>query len=172
MSELAGLIRRVPDYPTPGVLFRDLTPLWADSQVFHRTVVELSKVNQVPDVVMGIEARGFIFAAPMALHLGAAFVPLRKPGKLPGPSHRVEFDLEYGSAVLEVQEGACGPGSRVLVVDDVLATGGTTRAAAELVDRLDCQLVGISVLLELADLGGRALLEDAGIGPVHSLVRE
>jgi adenine phosphoribosyltransferase len=169
--ELAGLIREVPDYPQPGVVFRDITPLLASPDGFAAAIdalVELSPAQV--DVVIGIEARGFLFGAPVALALGAGFVPIRKPAKLPREVVTVTYELEYGTETLALHTDAFAAGSRVLVVDDVLATGGTVVAAAELVARLGGELVGVTLVSELTYLGGRERLAAAGIGPVASVV--
>jgi adenine phosphoribosyltransferase len=153
---LEELIRDVPDFPEPGVAFKDVTPLLLDRVAFS-TVVDAMCVRfgrgQV-DKVVGIEARGFILAAPVAYHLGAGFVPARKVGKLPGPSRRISYALEYGDATLEVHDDAIQPGDRVLVVDDVLATGGTAAATVDLVRQLGGVVVGCAFLLELGWLRG------------------
>jgi adenine phosphoribosyltransferase len=153
---LAPLIRDVPDYPRPGVMFKDITPLLADGAAFAAAVGALAAGYQGIDKVVGIEARGFILAAPVACHLGVGFVPVRKLGKLPGPTHSQTYALEYGTATVEVHVDALTPGDRVLLVDDVLATGGTAAAAAELVRRCGAEVVGLAVLIELGFLGGRA----------------
>ena len=150
----------VPDFPSPGIVFKDISPLLADHVAFAGAVdaIVAHHGRGNVDKVVGIEARGFIVAAPVAYHFGAGFVPVRKPGKLPGPTHETSYDLEYGSNVLQVHRDAFEPGDRVLVVDDVLATGGTAAAAARLVEQAGAQVVGLSVLLELTFLGGRAAL--------------
>jgi adenine phosphoribosyltransferase len=169
--ELARLIREVPDYPQTGVVFRDITPLLASPDGFAASIDALVGLSPTDiDVVVGIEARGFLFGAPVALALGAGFVPIRKPAKLPRGVVTVTYDLEYGTETLALHEDAFGPGTRVLVVDDVLATGGTVVAAAELISRLGGDLVGVSLLSELTYLGGRERLDAAGIGPVASVV--
>lgn len=157
--DLARLVRAVPDFPTPGIMFRDVTPLLADPVALGRAVAALAGPATDVDAVVGIESRGFILGAPVALHVHAGFVPARKQGKLPGQTVAVSFALEYGEAVLELQHGAIQPGQRVLIVDDVLATGGTAEAAARLVEELGGEVVGLSFLLELAGLGGAARLE-------------
>jgi adenine phosphoribosyltransferase len=169
--ELRKLIRDVPDYPQPGVLFRDITPLLADPDGFAKAIEALASGFAADgiDEVVGIEARGFILAAPVALALGAGFVPVRKPGKLPGAVHEVSYELEYGSNVLQAHEDAFRPGSRVLIVDDVLATGGTVAATAALVRRCGSEVVGVMVLMELLDLHGRRLLEGLDVRAVLSL---
>ena len=158
--------RMVPDYPSPGIKFQDITPILADATLFARVAEGLAAdfLDAGITHVVGIEARGFILAAPVAIRLKAGFVPVRKAGKLPWKSRRKEYDLEYGSNAVEAHVDAVPPGSRVLVVDDVLATGGTARAAAELVRELGGELMGWSFLLEIGGLGGRGKLLGA---PVH-----
>ena len=170
-DELAGLIsslvRDVPDYPQPGVVFKDITPLLADGKAFAAVIDALAATYAPVDKVAGIEARGFILAAPVACCLGAGFVPIRKKGKLPGATFAQDYDLEYGTATIEVQTDAFEPGDRVLVIDDVLATGGTARATADLVRRAGARVAGLAVLLELSFLHGRAKLTDL---PVTALL--
>ncbi|GAA5060685.1 adenine phosphoribosyltransferase [Thermocatellispora tengchongensis] len=167
MTELSKLIldriRDVPDYPKPGVLFKDITPLLADHEAFSAVVEELARLCQGCDKVVGIEARGFILAAPVAFRAGAGFVPVRKKGKLPAETFEASYDLEYGSAVIEVHRDAFAPGDRVLIVDDVLATGGTARATIELVRGAGAEVVGAAVLMELAFLRGREKLDDVDL---------
>ena len=154
------LIRDIPDFPRAGVSFKDITPLLSDPKAFAGTVdamTEPFRSAQV-DKVIGIEARGFIIAAPVALALGAGFVPVRKAGKLPWHVHSESYALEYGQDTLEVHQDALGPTDRVLIVDDVLATGGTAGAVAKMVDHMGAQPVGYSFILELAFLGGRGRL--------------
>lgn len=167
-DELLGHVRVIPDYPKPGVSFRDITPLLGDPNAYGHVVRALVDRFSGHDVtrVLGIEARGFILAAPVALQLGAGFVPVRKPGKLPWAVVREEYDLEYGSDKLEMHRDAIHPGERVLVIDDVLATGGTAAAACRLVETLDGVVVGVGVVLELQALGGRQRL---GARPLESL---
>jgi len=157
IAELKGLIRDIPDFPQKGIVFKDITPLLADENAFS-SVIDLIVVHYGRgniDKVVGIEARGFILASPVAYHFGAGFVPVRKEGKLPWNSEREEYELEYGMAVLEIHKDAIDPGDRVLIVDDVLATGGTARATAKLVERLGGKVVGIATLVELTFLKGR-----------------
>jgi adenine phosphoribosyltransferase len=161
------LVRDVPDYPQAGVVFKDITPLLADGKAFAAVIEALAETYGPVDKVAGIEARGFIFAAPVACRLGAGFVPIRKKGKLPGVTFAQEYDLEYGTATIEVLTDAFTPGERVLVIDDVLATGGTARATADLVQRAGAQVTGLAVLLELSFLNGRARLADL---PVSALL--
>jgi adenine phosphoribosyltransferase len=161
-TDIAGLItshiRDVPDYPQPGVLFKDITPLLAEPKVFGAVVDALADTFRPVDKVAGIEARGFILAAPVAYHTGAGFVPVRKKGKLPSATFAQEYQLEYGTATLEVHRDAFEPGERVLIVDDVLATGGTARATATLVRQAGAEVAGIAVLMELSFLNGRSAL--------------
>jgi adenine phosphoribosyltransferase len=160
-TALEELIRDVPDYPSPGILFKDITPLLADHDTFTATVQALADAGRdssgvtVVDKVLGMEARGFILAAPVALALGAGFVPVRKAGKLPRETHAVSYALEYGEATLEIHQDAIAPGERVLLVDDVLATGGTIGATRELVDACGGTVAGVAVLMELSVLPGR-----------------
>ncbi|MEV7804318.1 adenine phosphoribosyltransferase [Microbispora sp. NPDC088329] len=154
MTDWTALIRDVPDYPKPGILFKDITPLLADHAAFTQVVGELGG-GLAFDKVVGIEARGFILAAPVAYRSGAGFVPVRKKGKLPAETYEASYDLEYGSATIEVHADAFDPGDRVLIVDDVLATGGTARAAVELVRRTGAEVVAVSFLMELSFLSGR-----------------
>ena len=170
-ADLAGLIAGVPDYPSPGVLFRDITPLIADPGGLATAVDRMVAISpREVDAVVGLEARGFIFGPAVALALGAGFVPARKPDKLPRAVESVTYALEYGTATLAMHADAFRPGARVLIVDDVLATGGTAAAAAELVARLGGELVGITLLAELSPLGGRARLARLGYGPVASVL--
>jgi adenine phosphoribosyltransferase len=153
-------VRDVPDYPRPGVLFKDITPLLGDDEAFGAVVEAMAAAFGPVDKVVGIEARGFILAAPVAYEIRAGFVPVRKQGKLPSATFAQEYDLEYGSAVLEVHQDAFQPGDRVLIVDDVLATGGTARATASLIHRAGADVVGVAVLMELSFLNGRAAIPD------------
>ncbi|MDQ3762645.1 MAG: adenine phosphoribosyltransferase [Actinomycetota bacterium] len=152
---LAPLIREVPDFPRPGVLFQDLAPVFADATAFRAVVDALIAPAQQVDVVVGVEARGFLLGAAAAYALGAGVVGVRKPGKLPVVSDREGYALEYGVASLELAHGVLRPGQRALVVDDVLATGGTAAAACVLVERAGATVSGIAVLLEIASLHGR-----------------
>jgi adenine phosphoribosyltransferase len=161
LEQLRALVRDVPDFPQEGIVFKDITPLLADELAFS-TVIDLIVVHfgrGNVDKVVGIEARGFILASPVAYHFGAGFVPVRKKDKLPWDTEAAEYSLEYGTATLEVHKDAVEPGERVLVVDDVLATGGTAQATAELVERIGGKVVGIACLIELGFLGGRSKLD-------------
>ena len=161
IEAIKSLIRDVPDFPQDGIVFKDITPLLADeiafSSVIDLIVVHFGRGNV--DKVVGIEARGFIIASPVAYHFGAGFVPVRKEGKLPWETEAAEYSLEYGTATLEIHKDAVRPGERVLIVDDVLATGGTSKATADLVERIGGKIVGISCLIELDFLEGRRQLD-------------
>jgi adenine phosphoribosyltransferase len=163
-------IRDVPDYPKPGIVFKDITPLLADHTAFAAVVdaVVAHYGRGTIDKVVGIEARGFILAAPVAYHFGAGFVPVRKSGKLPAETYEQTYDLEYGTETIEMHRDAFQPGERVLIVDDVLATGGTARATAELVRRGGGAVAGLSVLMELSFLNGRGKLDN--VVDLHTLV--
>ena len=168
---ISSLIRDIPDFPKPGVLFKDITPLLASAAGYRAAISELAaSAPSGIDVVVGMEARGFIFAGPVALELGAGFVPVRKPGKLPGDVYTQTFSLEYGDETLAVHTDAILPGAKVLVIDDVLATGGTIGATAALVNRLGAELVAVSVLLELSFLGGREHLAGLGIDNTTAVI--
>ena len=166
---LQARIRDVPDYPKPGVVFKDINPLLADHIAFAGAVdaIVAHHGRGTIDKVVGIEARGFIIAAPVAYHFGAGFVPVRKKGKLPGSTYETSYALEYGDAVIQVQRDAFETGDRVLIVDDVLATGGTVEATVGLVERAGGHVCGVSVLLELSFLSGRSRLRGQD---VHALV--
>ncbi|MEO6799512.1 MAG: adenine phosphoribosyltransferase [Rhodanobacter sp.] len=171
MQDLADLIRSVSDFPRAGVMFRDVSPLLASASGFTRCIDALAEPWQGQGVqaVGGIEARGFIFGAALALRLQAGFVPLRKPGKLPPPVRSVDYELEYGRDRLEIQQHVLPPGTRVLLVDDVLATGGTLLAGADLIGRAGAELIGAAVVIELTALDGRSRWAERG--PLHSLLR-
>jgi adenine phosphoribosyltransferase len=160
-SELRSLVRDVPDYPKPGILFRDITPLLGDAEGLAATVDALAAPYAEVEVdrVAGIEARGFLLGPTIATRLGAGFVPIRKEGKLPCEAAREEYELEYGQAAIEVHRDAFGAGDRVLIFDDVLATGGTAEAACRMVESLGAQIVGLSFLVEIGPLGGRRRLQ-------------
>jgi len=164
---LTARIRDVPDYPQPGILFKDITPLLADGPAFAATIKALAAGYEGVTKVAGIEARGFILAAPVACELDAGFIPVRKQGKLPAQTYAQTYELEYGAATLEVHTDAFHPADQVLIVDDVLATGGTAAATVELISRGGATVAGIVVLLELEFLGGRGKL--TGL-PIRSLV--
>lgn len=168
---LKSLIRDIPDFPKPGILFRDITTLLRSPEGLRYTIDTLTQKCKEKglsaDYVVGMESRGFIFGAPLAYQLGAGFIPVRKPGKLPAAVHTVEYELEYGIDRLEIHQDAFHPGSRVLIVDDLIATGGTAGATARLIQQLGCELVGFGFIIELRDLGGRRQLPDL---PVVTLV--
>lgn len=168
-ARIRATVRDVPDFPKPGILFKDITPVLADPALMAAIISAMSAphVDATITHVVGIESRGFIFGAPVALHLGAAFVPVRKLGKLPWTTEREAYALEYGENVLEIHRDALGQGARALVVDDVLATGGTAAASVRLIRRLGGHVAAVAVLTELAFLNGRAMLKDVA---VHSLV--
>jgi len=169
-ASLADWVRPVPDWPQPGVLFRDLTPLWADGHAWSRTVDALARPfeKKPPQLILGIEARGFLVAAALAARWGVGIVLARKPGKLPGSAHREDYELEYGRASLESHRDLLRPGTRVLIADDVIATGGTALAALSMVRALGCVPAGFAFIVEIAFLGGRAKLGDET--PVHSVI--
>jgi adenine phosphoribosyltransferase len=165
MLDLAPLIRDVPDFPKKGILFKDITTLLKDAHAFKQSIDQLTEAvwKYQPDVVIGMESRGFIFAAPIAYQLDAGFVPVRKLGKLPGEVISTEYDLEYGTNTLELHSDAISAGQKVLVVDDLLATGGTVSATIELVERLKGKVVAVAFLVELTALNGRARLQNYDI---------
>ncbi len=160
MERLKRLIREIPDFPRPGILFYDITTLLKDPEGFRTTVDLLSEAfaSERVDRVVGIEARGFIFAPALAYKLGAGFIPMRKSNKLPAPTESVTYTLEYGTDRLEIHKDAIEPGHHVLIIDDLLATGGTAKAAIELVERLGGQVVGVGFVIELEFLKGRERL--------------
>lgn len=159
LARVTALVRDVPDFPEPGVTFKDITPVLADAKAFADVIAHIADFAGGPvDLVAGMEARGFILAAPVAVALGAGFIPVRKAGKLPGPTVSADYVLEYGTATVEVHPFTVPAGSRVLVVDDVLATGGTAAATVELLHRCGAEVVGLSFLVDLSFLGGRARL--------------
>jgi adenine phosphoribosyltransferase len=172
---IESLIRDVPDFPKAGVTFKDITPLLDDHAAFRGVVQALADVGRDSsghtevDKIVGIEARGFILAAPVALALGVGFVPVRKPGKLPSQTRSVSYALEYGEETLHMHLDALAPGDRVLVVDDVLATGGTARATVDLVEQAGAIVHGLAVLLELSFLPGRDALGDRPLSVLHTV---
>jgi adenine phosphoribosyltransferase len=161
METLKKLIRHVPDYPKPGILFYDITTLLKDSEGFRQALDAMVEpyADKAIDVVVGIESRGFIFGAAIADRLRCAFVPVRKPGKLPGDTVTATYDLEYGTDSLEIHRDAIGAGQQTLIVDDLLATGGTASATVSLVKQCGAEVVGVSLLIELDELNGRSKLE-------------
>jgi adenine phosphoribosyltransferase len=167
---LRKYIRDVPDFPKQGVLFRDLTPLLADVTALRRSVQALAEPfrNQSLDYVIGTEARGFLFGVPVALELGVGFVPVRKPGKLPSDTFEASYELEYGRDLIEIHQDALHVGSRVLVVDDLIATGGTAAATVDLARQAGALVVGCAFVIELSMLSGR---ETLAVEPCHTLIR-
>jgi len=170
VDSIADRIRDVPDFPKKGILFKDITPVLSDIDTLRASIKEMAApfVNLRIDVVVGIESRGFIFGAPIADVLNCSFVPVRKPGKLPWKTESVSYELEYGTDVLEIHKDAITEGQNVLIVDDLLATGGTAEATCKLVSKLGGNIKGLSVLIELEDLNGRKKLNQYN---VHSLVK-
>lgn len=170
MEHLASLIRDIPDFPEPGVVFKDITPVLGDPEAFRTLLDALAKPFQDSGItkVAGIEARGFTLATPVANRLDAGFVPIRKPGKLPFDTVREDYTLEYGTDALEIHTDAVGAGEKVLIVDDVIATGGTAAAAVRLLSRIGADVVGIAVFIELVFLNGSKLLDGV---PLHALLR-
>jgi adenine phosphoribosyltransferase len=169
--DLKGLIRTIPDHPKPGIMFRDVTTLFGDAQGFKACIAQLTAPYRgVPiDAIAGIEARGFIMGGAMADHLGCGFIPIRKKGKLPWKTYSQTYQLEYGTDTIEMHQDALARGRRVLIVDDLIATGGTAEAAAKLIEQASGTIVGAAFIIDLPDLGGRALLEARGI-PCHILM--
>lgn len=169
-TDLARFIRDVPDFPRKGILFKDITPLIKEPQAFHAAIDRLAAPweGHSIDVVVGVESRGFLFAAPLAYKLGAGFVPVRKAGRLPSEALSISYDLEYGSNSVEIHRDAIKPDQRVLVVDDLLATGGTILATTKLIEQLGGKVIGLSFLVELSYLEGRKNLADGW--PIHSLI--
>ncbi len=169
--DLKLLVRDIPDFPKPGIMFRDITTLLSNPVGLCYAIDSLAEktasIGLNADYIIGMESRGFIIGAPLAYKLAKGFVPVRKPGKLPGAVHSVEYDLEYGTDCLEVHQDALTPGSRVLIVDDLIATGGTASATAKLVQLCGCELVGFGFIIELKDLQGRDRLPSV---PIVSLI--
>jgi adenine phosphoribosyltransferase len=168
--DLKRFIRDIPDFPKPGILFRDITPLLADPEALRESVRQLAEPYRDEKIhaVVAAEARGFIFAAPLAIELGAGFVPVRKPGKLPFERYTFQYDLEYGKDTLEMHVDGVPPGARVLVVDDLLATGGTVGACVKLLEKTGAHIVGCAFAIELVGLGGAKCLQPH---PVFSLMK-
>jgi adenine phosphoribosyltransferase len=165
IEELAQKIRDIPDFPQKGIIFKDITPLLNDPRTFRLAIEAMAKQysGRGLDLVVGIEARGFIMASALAYILNTGLIPLRKPGKLPFLTHRMSYNLEYGSAELEIHRDAIKPGQRVIIVDDLLATGGTMRASVDLVKTLGAEIVGVSFLVELSFLEGRRRLPECEV---------
>jgi adenine phosphoribosyltransferase len=169
VDHLRAAIRNVPDFPKPGIQFKDITPVLANPRLYQGCIDLLASTHQpgAVDAVVGIDARGFIFAAAVALRLGAGFVPVRKKGKLPYATHEQSYELEYGSNTIAIHTDAVHPGSRVLLVDDLLATGGTAEAAVRLLEKIGAQILEVSFFIELSFLKGRDRLQGR---PIRSLV--
>ncbi|MBE9222992.1 adenine phosphoribosyltransferase [Cyanobacterium stanieri LEGE 03274] len=169
--DLKALIRDIPDFPKPGIMFRDITTLLRDSQGLTHVVDQLTNqchnLDDKPEYIVGIESRGFIFAPTLAYQLGVGFIPVRKKGKLPAQVHSIEYNLEYGTDTLEVHQDAVHEGAKVMIVDDVIATGGTAKATADLLTRIGCDVVSFGFIVELKGLNGRSLLPDV---PMVTLV--
>jgi adenine phosphoribosyltransferase len=170
MLDLKTFIRDIPDFPRPGILFRDITPLLADRQALAGAIYELAGPyhNMGIDAVMAVEARGFIFGAAVARELNASFIPVRKKGKLPWKTTSVTYDLEYGKDTIEVHTDAIKPGAKVLMIDDLLATGGTMVASCQLAEKLGAKIMGLTFLIELTGLDGRDKLSNY---PIHSVIK-
>lgn len=167
--DLKSLIRDIPDFPKPGIIFRDITTLLRHPEGLRYTIDTLTEkcAPLKADLIIGMESRGFLFGVPLAYKLGIGFIPVRKPGKLPAAVYSVEYELEYGKDCLEIHQDALQPGNRVLIVDDLIATGGTASATASLVQKIGCELVGFAFIIELSSLGGRQKLPKV---PVITLV--
>ena len=170
LNQIASAVRDVPDFPKPGILFKDITPVLGNAELFQGCMSLLAETagDQKIEKVVGIDARGFIFAAGVAQNLNAGFVPVRKAGKLPWTTQKMAYTLEYGESVVEIHEDAVKPGEKVLLVDDLLATGGTAAAAIKLLHALEADIVAVSFLIELESLNGR---EKLGTTPIHSLLK-
>ena len=166
--DLKQKIQTIPDFPEPGIHFRDITTLLSDAEALNETIERFAEhyKNEKIDVVVGVESRGFIIGTPLAIRMGLGFIPIRKAGKLPGPTHGVDYDLEYGKDRVEVHQDAIPEGSRVLLVDDLIATGGTIEGSAKLVKKVGGVIVGYAFVIELTDLKGRERLQE----PVFSLI--
>lgn len=167
--DLRALIREIPDFPKPGILFKDITTLLQNPEGLRYTIDVLAEkcAEMAPDYIVGMESRGFIFGTPLAYKMGIGFIPVRKPGKLPSAVHQVEYELEYGTDCLEMHQDAFKPDCRILIVDDLIATGGTAGATAKLIQNVGCELVGCAFVIELKDLNGRQRLPDV---PIVTLV--
>ena len=169
--DIKSLIRNIPDFPAPGIVFRDITTLLRDSQGLRYTIDALAQkcreAELQPDYIVGMESRGFIFGPPLAYQLDTGFIPVRKPGKLPAAVHSIEYELEYGTDCLEIHQDALESDARVLIIDDLIATGGTAKATANLLEKMGCEVVGFGFVIELKDLNGRKHLPDL---PIITLV--
>lgn len=170
--DLKTLIRNIPDFPKPGIMFRDITTLLNHPEGLRYTIDTLTEKCQQagfkPDHIVGMESRGFLFGVPLAYQLNAGFIPVRKPGKLPAAVHTIEYELEYGTDTLEIHQDAIAAHHKVIIVDDLIATGGTAKATAELLQKIGCEVLGFAFIIELVDLAGRQKLPDL---PVITLVQ-
>lgn len=170
--DLKTLIRNIPDFPMPGIIFRDITTLLNNAEGLRYTIDSLAQKCQEtglkPDHIVGMESRGFLFGVPLAYRLEAGFIPVRKPGKLPAAVYTVEYELEYGTDKLEIHQDAVAAHHKVIIVDDLIATGGTAKATAELLQKIGCEVLGFAFIIELVDLAGRQRLPDL---PVITLVQ-
>jgi len=169
VEKIKAAVRNVPDFPKPGIIYKDITPLLQDGAIFSELINYLAQPyrNNVPKYVAGIESRGFIFGSALALELGCGFIPVRKAGKLPYKTIRQSYSLEYGEATIEIHEDAAAPGDKVVLIDDLLATGGTAQAAVSLLEKLHVEIIGIEFIIELAFLNGRKVLNPY---PLRSLI--
>ena len=169
VEKIKAAVRDVPDFPKPGIIYKDITPLLQDGAIFSALIDYLAQPyrNNVPKYVAGIESRGFIFGSALAAELGCGFIPVRKAGKLPYKTIRQSYSLEYGEATDEIHEDAAAPGDRVVLIDDLLATGGTAQAAVSLLEKLNAEIIGIEFIIELAFLNGRKVLNKY---PLRSLI--
>jgi adenine phosphoribosyltransferase len=169
---LKNLIREIPDFPIPGISFKDISTLIKNADAFHHIILTMADYYRSfnPELVVGIESRGYILGAPIAYELGCGFVLVRKPGKLPAETEKIEYALEYGTNALEIHKDSINPGDKVLIVDDILATGGTVAATAELIQRLKGEILGYAFLAELDSLKGREKLRKLGDATIFSLV--
>ncbi len=165
--DLKSLIRDIPDFPKPGIVFRDITTLLNNPSGLRYTIDTLTQKSKDngfnPDFIVGMESRGFLFGVPLAYQLNAGFIPVRKPGKLPAAVHTIEYELEYGTDTLEIHQDAVAAHHKVLIVDDLIATGGTAKATAELLQKIGCDVLGFAFIIELTGLNGRAKLPDLPI---------
>lgn len=165
MSDLKSLVRTIPDYPKPGIMFRDVTTLFGDAQGFKAAIAQMAEPYRTEpvDAVAGIEARGFILGGAIADRLGCGFIPVRKKGKLPWNTLGQDYELEYGTDTIEIHEDAITKGERILIVDDLIATGGTAEAAIKLIRRAEGEVLGAAFVIDLPELGGRAKIESQGV---------
>tara|TARA_B110000438_G_scaffold194299_1_gene185883 strand:- start:123 stop:692 length:570 start_codon:yes stop_codon:yes gene_type:complete len=172
LEQLSHAVRTIPNFPIDGVLFRDITPILTDHKMLTQTIdtiaLDMMNLDWYPDIIVGPEARGFIFGPLLSTKLGKGFVPIRKPGKLPSSTLKIDYELEYGSNSLEIHDDAILPGQKVVIIDDLLATGGTIAACIELCKQLNAEIIGVIFIIELEGLGARKLLSSV---PLHSLLK-